>query len=276
MNTVCLGAKSLLRRLFKIVTNYPYALPSPVFLSPPHMAGFAGGSGHWCLVCPHHLDHSQRRMELRRADQLQPGPHHGAEPGLVAGLVRQIPGGRGPRGGTARGMGAATRPAGAGDVLVLDAQGNVILDSGSLTPRRTNLGDRDYFLAFSERGERELFFGKPVPSRVTGLNILPISRPYLHADGSFAGVVVGAIRLSYFNELFGSLDLGSNSGVNMFRRDGVVISRFPYGDADVGKTIAGTPNLLRFQAEGTGSFVGKAVLDGVERLYSFRPVGNYN
>lgn len=167
------------------------------------------------------------------------------------------------------------RARGAGDVLVLDAQGNVILDSGSLTPRRTNLGDRDYFLAFSERGERELFFGKPVPSRVTGLNILPISRPYFHADGSFAGVVVGAIRLSYFNELFGSLDLGSNSGVNMFRRDGVVISRFPYGDADVGKTIAGTPNLLRFQAEGTGSFVGKAALDGVERLYSFRPVGNY-
>src|SRR3989344_4743172 len=82
------------------------------------------------------------------------------------------------------------RARGAGDVLVLDAQGNVILDSGSLTPRRTNLGDRDYFLAFSERGERELFFGKPVPSRVTGLNILPISRPYLHADGSFAGVVV--------------------------------------------------------------------------------------
>lgn len=167
------------------------------------------------------------------------------------------------------------RARGAGDVLVLDALGNVVLDSGSLAPRKTNLADRDYFEAFQVEGHKGLFIGKPVPSRISGLNILPLSRGYYHPDGSFAGVVVGAIRLSYFNELFGSLDLGFNSGVNLFRQDGVVVSRFPYGDADVGKTIAGTPNLLRFQAEGTGSFVGVAALDGVERLYSFRPVGNY-
>ncbi|MFN3437085.1 MAG: sensor domain-containing diguanylate cyclase, partial [Acidovorax sp.] len=167
------------------------------------------------------------------------------------------------------------RARGAGDVFVLDALGNLVLDSGSLVPRKANFSDRDYFAAFQTPGHRGLFIGKPVPSRVSGLNILPLSRGYYHPDGSFAGVVVGAIRLSYFNELFGSLDLGFNSGVNLFRQDGVVISRFPYGDADVGKTIAGTPNLLRFQAEGTGSFVGVAALDGVERLYAFRPVGNY-
>ncbi|WP_342720592.1 diguanylate cyclase [Acidovorax sp. FHTAMBA] len=117
--------------------------------------------------------------------------------------------------------------------------------------------------------------GKPVPSRVTGIYILPLSRAYRHPDGSFAGVVVGALRLSFFNEMFGSLDLGPNSGVNMFRGDGVIISRFPYGDADVGKTIAGTHNFLRFQREGSGSFVGRAALDGVERLYTYRKVGNY-
>ena len=160
-------------------------------------------------------------------------------------------------------------------MLVLDADGNVVLDSGSLVPRRVNLADRDYFQAFRDQGKQGLFFGKPVPSWVTGLNILPISRAYYHPDGSFAGVVVGAIRLSYFKELYGSLDLGSNSGINLFGQDGVVISRFPYGDADVGKSIAGTPNLVRFQTEGTGSFVGVAALDGIERLYSFRPVGSY-
>ena len=170
---------------------------------------------------------------------------------------------------------SSLRARGAGDVLVLDAQGSVVMESGSLAPRRVNLADRDYFLAFREHGKQGPFFGKPVLSRVTGLYILPISRAYFQPDGSFAGVVVGGIPLSFFNELFGSLDLGPNSGVNLFRQDGVVISRFPYGDADVGKTIAGTPNLLRFQTEGSGSFVGKAALDGAERLYTFRTVGNY-
>ncbi|MDP3230683.1 MAG: diguanylate cyclase [Acidovorax sp.] len=167
------------------------------------------------------------------------------------------------------------RSRGAGDVLVLDAQGKLLLNSGSLTSRTVNFSDRDYFLAFQSGGHKGLFIGKPLTSRVSGLNILPLSRGYYHPDGSFAGVVVGSIRLSYLNELFGSLDLGFNSGVNLFRQDGVVISRFPYGDADVGKSIAGTPNFVRFQKEGSGSFVGIAALDGVERLYSFRAVGNY-
>lgn len=162
-----------------------------------------------------------------------------------------------------------------GDILVLDAQGDVILDSGSTEHRKTNLADRDYFTAFSADGHRGLFIGKPVPSRLSGMSILPISRAYYHPDGRLQGVVVGAIRLSYFNEMFAALDLGPSSGVNLFRNDGVVISRFPYGDVDVGKSLAGTPNMLRFQKDRFGDFAGTAALDGVERLYSFRQIGGY-
>ncbi|WP_298209798.1 diguanylate cyclase [Acidovorax sp.] len=164
---------------------------------------------------------------------------------------------------------------GAGSVVVLDAKGNIVLDSSSIVPRKASLSDRDYFVAFQTGGHKGLFIGKPVPSRITGLNILPMSRAYYHADGSFAGVVVGAIHLSYFNELFGSLDMGADSGVNLLRSDGTIISRFPYGDADVGKSIAESPNLARFQGGTDGLFVGKGVIDGVERLYAFRQVGQY-
>jgi len=167
------------------------------------------------------------------------------------------------------------RMEGVGNVFVLDTKGDLILDSGSLEPRKANFADRDYFQAFESGTHTGLFVGKPVPSRIRGIYILPLSRAYQHPDGSFAGVVVGALRLSFFNEMFRSLDLGPNSGVNLFRSDGVIISRFPYGDADVGKSIAGTHNLTRFQKEVNGVFVGRAALDGVERLYAFRKVGNY-
>jgi diguanylate cyclase (GGDEF)-like protein/PAS domain S-box-containing protein len=167
------------------------------------------------------------------------------------------------------------RVEGMGNVFVLDARGELVLDSGSLVPRTANFADRDYFQVFQSGKHSGLFVGQPVVSRISGVGVLPLARAYFHADGSFGGVVVGALRLSLFNEMFGSLNLGRNSGVNLFRGDGVIISRFPYGDADVGRSIAGTPNLLRFQKEGKGSFVGRAVLDGVERLYAFRKVGDY-
>lgn len=164
------------------------------------------------------------------------------------------------------------RARGVGSVLVLNAQGVSIMDSAALEPRRINFADRDYFLAFQREGHQGLFIGQPVSSRITGQLILPLSRPYYTSDGRFAGVVVGALRLEHFNELFASVNLGPKSGVNLFRSDGVIIARFPYGDADVGKSIAGTPNMLRFQAAAQGSFVGVAVLDGVRRQYAFHHV----
>ncbi|MGD9773134.1 diguanylate cyclase domain-containing protein [Diaphorobacter sp.] len=167
------------------------------------------------------------------------------------------------------------RARGAGGVLVLDESGEVVLDSGSLEPRKANLADRDYFLAFKESGHQGLYIGRPVVSRITGVGILPLVRAYHHPDGRFAGVVVGVIPLSYLNDFFRALDLGKDSGVNLYRADGVLISRFPYGNSDVGRSIAGTPNMLRFQREGSGLFVGKAAIDGVQRLYAFRKVGGY-
>ena len=164
---------------------------------------------------------------------------------------------------------------GVGDVLVLDEHGEVVLDSASATPRQRNLADRDYFTAFQSGGHQGLFVGMPRVSQFSGGGILPLSRAYYHPDGRFAGVVVGVIRLSYFNELFGELDLGPDSGVNLLRGDGVFIARFPYGEEYVGRSLAGAPNMLRFQREGNGAFTGLSATDGVERLYAFRKVGGY-
>jgi diguanylate cyclase (GGDEF)-like protein/PAS domain S-box-containing protein len=167
------------------------------------------------------------------------------------------------------------RARGAGDVMVLDDRGNLLLDATTLTPSKTNFADRDYFQIFANGGHQGLFVGIPVISRIKNSYVLPMARAYYHPDGRFAGVVVGATPLRFFNQLFSSVDLGESSGVNFLRTDGVLISRFPYNDDSVGKSIAGTSNMQRFAASSNGSFVGTAVLDGVERLYSFRRVDGY-
>lgn len=170
---------------------------------------------------------------------------------------------------------------GLGSMLVLDTQGRVRYDSDEAAGRSSMAGaplsfaDRDYFEAFARQQHEGLFIGTPVPSRITGLLILPVARAWRTPDGAFGGVVTAAIRLGYLNELFGTLDLGPNSGINLFRADGTVIVRFPYGDADVGKNIGGTANMRVFQSAPQGLTIGRAALDGVERLYAWRHVQGY-
>ncbi|WP_427999655.1 diguanylate cyclase domain-containing protein [Acidovorax sp.] len=165
---------------------------------------------------------------------------------------------------------------GSGSVLVVDDRGDVVLDSSTLKPRQANFADRDYFLVFAKGSHQGLHVGRPVPSRLTGLYILPVTRAYHRADGSFAGVVVGAIRLSYFDGLFGSLDLGTGSRVDLYRTDGLLISRFPPHQADVNTSIAGTAALARLQADAVGiDAVDAAGTDGTRQLQAWEHVGAY-
>lgn len=162
-----------------------------------------------------------------------------------------------------------------GSVLVLDRDGNITESSISLLPPRLNLADRDYFQAQRDRGDAGLFVSRPYRSRLRQGDIsIAISRRLPDSGGQFAGIVMGALRIAYFQELFGSLDLGPGGAVTLFRLDGRLIARHPFNDADIDRDLSGSANFQRFATEGSGSFVGRAAIDGVERLYSFRRVGD--
>ncbi|MBP6418759.1 MAG: diguanylate cyclase [Giesbergeria sp.] len=161
-------------------------------------------------------------------------------------------------------------------VSVSDAKGRVLLhSSGRVLAKQVNLATADYFIAHSSAAQEGLYVGQPQKTHYGEEFVLPLSRAYFDRQGQFAGVVVVALRLGYFNDLLRALDLGKNSGSNLFRRDGFVLARFPYKGADVGRSLAGTPNMQQMLAAPSGIFVGTATLDGVQRMYSFEHVGSY-
>ncbi len=167
------------------------------------------------------------------------------------------------------------RMSGNGGVVVLNAQGDIVMDYGNAVPRKANLADREYFKVFAKGERTGLYVGAPILGRLSGKYGLPFSRAWVDAQGRFAGVVVGTIRIEYFNDLFARLNLGSGSSITLLRDDGVIVTRFPASDERVGKTLAGTSNLLILQGRSEGASVSKAVSDGVTRLYTFRHVDGF-
>jgi hypothetical protein len=88
------------------------------------------------------------------------------------------------RAATARDMGV---------LLVLDEQGDIVIDAEVSPPRKGNFADRDYFRAQKERPDLGLYVGRPAVSRLTGHRMLPFSRRIDKPDGSFGGVVLGTL-----------------------------------------------------------------------------------
>lgn len=164
-----------------------------------------------------------------------------------------------------------------GDMLWLDAQGNVLADSTSVPPRQANFADSKIFQAHRQHADLGMVISPPFKARLGDLDwCISFSRRISDANGEFAGVAAGALRLSYFTDLFKRLDIGSDSSINLMNTDGVLLARQSNiaEDAMIGANFADRPNFKRLMADGSGSFASYSGRTGKARLYTFARVAD--
>ncbi|MBU9691007.1 diguanylate cyclase [Burkholderia multivorans] len=162
-----------------------------------------------------------------------------------------------------------------GSMLVLDAQGNIVLDSQSDVPRHGNFSDRKYFTVHRDRADVGLYVSDPFASRLRGgTPSIVLSRRVSNADGSFAGVALIAINLEYFHKLFAGLALGPHGSISLIGTDGIMVMRQPYELHTIGRDISQAATFRRFRSAPEGSFLERSSIDGVRRLYYFKTLPN--
>lgn len=163
---------------------------------------------------------------------------------------------------------------GRGSIFILDKNGNVTVDSLMATPRSANYAQSDFFKVQAARPDAGPYLSKPWRD-ASGEYLIGLSRRLSNADGSFAGVVVGTLRLSYLRDMFRKLKLGDKHALTLVREDGSLIIRDPYDERMVGRDLSASPVFQRIAASPSGSFEDIARIDGVERMYVFQHVGDY-
>jgi diguanylate cyclase (GGDEF)-like protein len=158
-------------------------------------------------------------------------------------------------------------------LLVLDQHGNCIYDAAGWPARQFNNADRAYFKAHQTDPELGLGISQPIISRSVGKPVIVLSRRTGMTGGSFSGIVLGSLSLSYFDRLFDQIDLGKLGTISLFLKDGTRIVRYPQRDPGPPPNFADAPHFRKIQREGRGSLVAVSPTDGVERLYTFTNVG---
>lgn len=161
-----------------------------------------------------------------------------------------------------------------GSLLVLDATGSIVADSTAIVPHTLNLVERDYFQVHRDRADAGLFISRPFRSRLRGGDpSVAISRRISKADGTFDGVVLGSMRISYFQDLFARLDVGSGGAITLMTADGRIVARHPQRPDDSDRNLSGSVTAQRFRVVRSDQFTAKSSVDGVPRLFTFRGIG---
>ena len=161
-----------------------------------------------------------------------------------------------------------------GTIVILNEHGVVVDNAGEPLAHSINLADRDFFDVHRQRSDAGLYVSAPRRAREInpGKLVIVLSRRVNHPDGSFAGVVVGTLRVDYFRDLFASVDIGPRGAVALFRTDGAVLARKPFDDSVLGRSLPQGKGMAQFAAAQSGMFHAEGVLDGIPRVVSFTHV----
>ncbi|GGF70273.1 two component system fusion protein [Azorhizobium oxalatiphilum] len=166
-----------------------------------------------------------------------------------------------------------------GHMIVLGSDGAVIADSDIASGTATgNFAHQDYFRVHEEHPDTGVFVSPPHLSRLErGAPSMMLSRRFNGPDGRFAGVVAIAIRLTYVDDLFSAMDKDPEDALTLLREDGIVVVRQPAQgpSGDMGLNVAKSGNFRRFVSQTSGSFIGTAQIDGVERFYTFQHIEGF-
>ncbi|MFA7243315.1 MAG: ATP-binding protein [Sulfuricellaceae bacterium] len=156
---------------------------------------------------------------------------------------------------------------------ITDALGNHRYSSLDPVPR-INIADRPHFTRQRDDPATGLVISPPVRSRTTGKWAFVLSRRLNFEDGSFAGIVNIVLNLEYFQNFYPTLNLGAHGLVALHDKELHLAARYPPSEKDMGKKIV-TVHAKRYIEQGVkhGVYHARSSLDSVQRLYSFRQVG---
>ncbi len=155
----------------------------------------------------------------------------------------------------------------------IDASG--YLAASSRPVERLFMGDREHVRALTESDSRSLFVGRPVTSRSSGAWWIPMTRRLNAANGEFAGVLIFAVDPEYFSRFYGTVSLGRQSVVTLYRDDGIVLARQPDLIQSIGKDASTLPDAKVFLTQNAGFRVTQGAFDGVRRVIAFSSLADY-
>jgi len=161
-------------------------------------------------------------------------------------------------------------------VALVNSRGILMNYSRGWPTPHNDLSDRSYFERLKSDPQLTSFVSEPIRNRGTGAWTIFLVRKVTGPKGEFLGVILGGMQLQNFEDFYQSIALGDTSAINLFRRDGVLLARYPHADPSIGRSFAGSNVFAKILAHADrGISRQKSGVDQEERLIAAAVVAHY-
>ncbi len=132
------------------------------------------------------------------------------------------------------------------------------------------VGDGDNFNKVRALETDTLYVAMPMTGRVSGKTSILVSRRLRKPDGSFAGVILGAINPDAIGGLYDSLQLGKRGGILLRNSENSVLVSRGLAAPPPGTRVISPDLEAALQHSPVGHVWGGGAIDGISRLVAYR------
>ncbi|WP_454915471.1 putative bifunctional diguanylate cyclase/phosphodiesterase [Xanthobacter sediminis] len=160
---------------------------------------------------------------------------------------------------------------------VIGSDGKPLISSRRWPAPDIDVSERDYFIALSSMRGPPTFLGEPVVSRTTGRITIFLARRIAAADGTFLGLVLGAMEQGSFERSLATIELAPAGLIALVRDDGAMLARVPGSAARASPDAAERAAIARalFAREDGDDIVPAGILDENERVVAVRKLAHF-
>jgi len=160
-------------------------------------------------------------------------------------------------------------------IALIDNRGRLVSSTNQWPFPSTDLSDHENFQHFLKNDDKGIYIAKPVIDRFKGEQIVLFSKRFNNANNVFIGMISVGVKLSYFQQIYGSIDSLPNQTIALLRNDGTVILRHPDTKDRAGMKIPAVSPWYRLISQGGGTYRSPGYFDGIARQVAVRPLSAY-
>ncbi len=160
-------------------------------------------------------------------------------------------------------------------VALIDDNGRLVSSTNKWPLPPTDLSDHENFRHFKYKDDKGLYITNPVVDRFKGEQIVLFSKRFNSPNNVFVGMISVGVKLSYFEQVYNSIDSLPDQTFALLRKDGTVILRHPDSKDRAGDTMPAISPWYKLVSQGGGVYRSPGYFDKIARHVAVRPLQDY-